>query len=354
MSTCIREGDRGLLVAALRAAGHRLWGINPKAVDRYRDRHASSRAKSDSADALVLANILRTDRHAHHPLPADSDLARGIAVLARAHQDTVWRRCAEANRLRNLLREYFPAALVAFPDLTTRTALLLLTAAPTPTEAARLTHADLMELLRRAGRGTLPKQAARLREVFTAEQLRQPAAVEAAMGTAAAALVLGLEAANAAVSGVEGALTGHLARHDDAAILSSLPGLGVVLTARLIAEFGDDRDRFADADGRRAYSGTAPVTRASGRRRVVVRRGGNRRLADACRSWAFSSLTTSPGARAHYDRRRDCGDGHETALRNLANKLVGQLDRCLRGRVQYDETAAWSSPTPKASTPHAA
>jgi hypothetical protein len=130
-------------------------------------------------------------------------------VLARAHQDTVWRRCAEANRLRNLLREYFPAALVAFPDLTTWTALLLLTAAPTPTEAARLTHADLMELLRRAGRGTLPKQAARLREVFTAEQLRQPAAVEAAMGTAAAALVLGLEAANAAVSSVEGALTGH-------------------------------------------------------------------------------------------------------------------------------------------------
>jgi hypothetical protein len=87
---------------------------------------------------------------------------------------------------------------------------------------------------------------------------------------------------------------------------------------------------------------------------VVVRRGGNRRLADACRSWAFSSLTTSPGARAHYDRRRDCGDGHEAALRNLANKLVGQLGRCLRGRVQYDETAAWSSPTPKASTPHAA
>jgi Transposase len=100
------ETDRGLLVAALRAAGHRLWGINPKAVDRYRDRHANSRAKSDSADALVLANILRTDRHAHHPLPADSDLARGIAVPARAHQDTVWRRCAEANRLRNLLREY--------------------------------------------------------------------------------------------------------------------------------------------------------------------------------------------------------------------------------------------------------
>ncbi len=125
-----------------------------------------------------------------------------------------------------------------------------------------------------------------------------------------------------------------------------------MLAARLLAEFGDDPDRFAHARSRRAYAGTAPVTRASGKKHaVVLRRGGNRRLVDTCRAWAFSALTVSPGARTHYDRRRAAGDRHEAALRNLANKLVGQLDHCLRHDVPYVEAAAW--PTPLTSPPAA-
>jgi transposase len=336
------ETDRGLLVAALRATGHRVFAINPKAVDRYRDRYGTSGAKSDPGDALVLANVLRTDRHAHRPLPADSDDVEAIGVLARAHHDAVRRRVAEANRLRNLLREFF--ALAAFPDLTTRTALALLAAAPTPAAAARLSRARLAALLKAAGRGTLPGEVERLRGIFHATQLRQPPAVETAMGHATAALVATLTACDQAVRDLEKTLERAVAEHPDAPILDTLPAFGTVLAGRMLAEFGDDAARFPDAAARRAYAGTSPVTRASGKSRaVVMRRGGNRRLVDTCRTWAFTTLVRSPGARAHYDRRRAAGDRHEAALRNLANKLIGQLDHCLRHRVPWDEATAWSA-----------
>ena len=117
------ETDRGLLVVGLCAAGHRVFAINPKAVDRYRDRYASSGAKSDPADALVLAHLLRTDRDRRRPMPADSEQVIALGVLARTHQDSVGEALREAARLRSLLREYFPAALGALPNLATGPAI---------------------------------------------------------------------------------------------------------------------------------------------------------------------------------------------------------------------------------------
>jgi transposase len=150
------ETSRGLLVACLRATGRRVYAINPMAVSRYRDRHSVSRKKSDAGDALVLANILRTDLAAHRPLPADSELAQAIAVLARAQQDAVWECTCAHNKLRSLLREYYPALLTAFTDkrggLLRPEARALLAAAPTPRAAAQLTITQLATLLRRAGR----------------------------------------------------------------------------------------------------------------------------------------------------------------------------------------------------------
>jgi hypothetical protein len=326
----------------LRRHGYRVWGINPKAVDRYRDRHASSGAKSDPGDALVLANILRTDAHAHFVLPRDSDQAMAVGVLARAHTDLTRRRRGEANVIRNLLREYFPAALTAFPNLDAFSVVTVLSAAPTPTAAAALTHEDLVALLARAGRVGRPDLAARLHRIFAEPQLQMPGPVEAAMGVALQALLSGYGATLRAVKDLETHLTGVVAEHPDAGVMAGLPGLGPVLTARLIGEFGDDPERFPHAGARRSYAGMAPVTRASGKKRVVVlRRARNRRLSDACRLWAFAALTASPGARAHYDRRRARGDAHEAALRNLANKLVGQLDHCLRHRQAYLDAVAW-------------
>jgi transposase len=282
------ETDRGLLVAALRAAGHRIYAINPKAVERYRDRHAVSGAKSDPGDALVLAHLLRTDRDQHRPLPEDSDLGQAVSVLARAHQDLVWARQQDTNRLRSLLREFFPAALAAFPDLTTKTALAVLAAAPTPAAAAKLSRANLVDLLHAAGRGTRPDQAGRLVEIFTVDQLRQPPLVEQAMGEAVRAIVRTLTAISESIRELQQALAASFELHPDAEILDSLPGLGLVLGARVLGEFGDDPTRFAHAASRRAYAGTAPITRASGRHRAVLARHiRNKRLADACHLWAL-------------------------------------------------------------------
>jgi hypothetical protein len=157
------------------------------AVARYRDRHSVAGRKSDHGDAVVLANILRTDLHAHRPLPADSELAQAIAVLARAQQDAVWDRVAAHNKLRSHLREYYPGFLAAFAaakgGITRPEARAILAAAPAPGDAAKLTPAQLRALLRKAGRSRgIDAEAQRLREAFRAGQMRQPPLVEAGHG----------------------------------------------------------------------------------------------------------------------------------------------------------------------------
>jgi transposase len=345
------ETDRGLLVAALRGAAYRVFAINPKAVDRYRDRYAVSGAKSDPVDALVLANLLRTDQARHRELPNDSDQVEAIAVLARAHQDAVRTRLRDTGRLRSLLREFFPAALAAFPNLSTRSALTILTAAPTPATAQALGPEQIRDLLRSAGRiGVRASEVARLHQAFTAEQLHQPQPVEEAMGVAVQAIVTTLIGTQAAIGDLEAALAARFDNHPDAEILRSLPGLGVVLGGRVLGEFGDDPTRFTDAASRRRYAGTAPITRASGRSRVVLlRRARNQRLADACRWWAFNAIQHSDGAMAYYRRRRAAGDTHEAALRRLGSKLVGQLHHCLEHRERYREDIAWPTSQPTAA-----
>jgi transposase len=352
------ETPRGLLVACLRATGRRVYHINPMSVARYRDRHSVAGRKSDHGDAVVLANVLRTDMHAHRPLPADSELAQAIAVLARAQQDAVWDRTQAHNKLRSHLREYFPGFLAAFPaaigSITRPEARAILAAAPTPAAAAALTEARLRALLRKAGRSRgIEAEAARLRAAFTAPQMRQLPLVEDAMGQQSLALLGQLNAACSAASDLEQAITRSFNQHPDAGIITSFPGLGILTGARVLAEIGDDRSRFQDAKGLKAYAGAAPITRASGKSTsITFRRVKNNRLAAAGYSWAFSALTASPGARAHYDRRKDAGDRHAAAQRNLFGRLLGCLHHCLTTGQHYNEDTAFPNPAKK--TPAAA
>lgn len=342
------ETANGLLAASLLEAGYSLFAINPLAVSRYRDRYSPSRAKSDAADAYVLANILRTDPAAHRPVPADSEQAKAIRVLARAQQDAVWERQQAQAKLRSLLRQYYPAFLAAFPDLADRDARAALAIAPSPAAAARLRRPSLRAALARNGRQrNLDYQVERILTELRVEHMRQPARVEAAMSAQALAHLRSLDAAVANAAALEASTAAEFATHDDAAIITSMPGLGPVLAARVLAELGDDHSRFADAKSLKAFAGTAPVTRASGLKRSVTRRVvRNKRLGQAGHLWAFSLLTSSPGARAHYDRRRAAGDSHNAAARNLANRYFGVLHHCLQNRVPYDEAKA--NPTPRA------
>lgn len=345
------ETDRGLLVAALRETGRTIYPINPLAASRYRARYSVSGAKSDAADAVLLANIVRTDPGAHRPLPADTELAQAIRVLARAQQDVVWARQQVGNQIRDLLKDFYPAAMVAFAGLpqgglARADARIILTAAPTPAQAAALTPARVRRLLVKAGRQRhLDRDVERLREIFTDTYLHQPLVVENAMGIQLTSLLRQFDAACTAVAELAEAAIAHFEQHPDAEIITSFPGLGNLAGARVLAEIGDDRTRFADARGLKAFAGSAPITRASGKKTVVLHRHiKNRRLAAVGSIWALSSLRASPGARRHFDTRRAAGDWNRQAQRHLFNKFLGQLHHCLHAGLLYDEHVAFPPP----------
>jgi transposase len=350
------ETDRGLWVAALRATGRVIYPINPLAASRYRARYAVSGAKSDATDAVLLANIVRTDPDAHRPLPADTELAQAIRVLARAQQDAVWARQQIGNQLRDLLKDFYPAAIIAFAGLPSGglarpDARTILAAAPTPGQAAKLTPARLRRLLIKAGRRRdLDHDVERLRAVFTDTYLHQPPVLENAMGIQLTALLRQFEAANAAADELAEAAIAHFEQHPDAEIITSFPGLGNLAGARVLAEIGDDRTRFADARGLKAFAGSAPITRASGKKTIVRHRHiKNRRLATVGSIWALASLRSSPGARRHYDARRAAGDWNRQAQRHLFNKFLGQLHHCLQTGQPYNEHRAFPPPLPLAA-----
>jgi transposase len=346
------ETDRGLLVSALVAAEYQVYAINPLSVDRYRDRHATSGAKSDPGDAKVLADIVRTDRHNHRPIAGDSELAEGVKLLARTHQSFIWERRRHANRLRSALREFYPAALEAFgTELASPDAVAILTIAPTPELGRRLSRSKIAATLRRAGRKrNIDARSEAIQTALRSEQLRTSASLEETYGVIVASLVGLIAGLNTQIAGLERDLHAAFERHPDAEIILSLPGLGSTLGARVLGEFGDDRTRYVDARARRNYAGTSPITKASGKRRVVLARfARNERLYDACHLWAFASLTTSPGARRYYDLQRGRGKTHNQALRALANRLVGILHGCLRHGEGYREDVAWPAEEPRAA-----
>ena len=342
------ETDRGLWVHALVAAGYQVYAINPLAVSRYRDRHNVAGAKSDPGDAKVLADLVRTDRHNHRPIAGDTPEAEAIRVLARGHQNLIWARTRHTNALRNALREYYPAALEAFSDLADRDTLAVLARAPAPVAGARLSISQLQALLRRGGRQrNLARRAGEIQAALRHEQLTaaDPVAEAFAATTTAAVAIIG--ELNRQIGQLETTLADRFEQHPDADIYLSLPGLGDVLGARALGEFGDDPDRYATAKSRRNYAGTSPLTIASGRKRAVLARHvRNRRLYDAIDQWAFCSLSASPGCRAFYDARRAAGDLHHQALRALGNRLVGILHGCLRHHTRYDEHTAWAHRQP--------
>ena len=345
--TIATETDRGLFVAAMVASGYRVLAVNPMSTSRYRERHSTSGAKSDPGDAFVLAELARTDGHNHRPIAGDSDLGEAIKVLARAHQSLIWTRQRQLNQLRSTLREFYPGALVAFDELGSGDALAVLAVAPTPTLGRALSRSKIAAALRRGGRQRrIEERAIETQTALRADQLEAPTIVANAMGTTVTALVAVAGELTAQIARLESELSEHFEMHPDAKIIRSLPGLGTILGARVLAEFGDDPNRYANAKCRKNYAGTSPITRASGKHRVVLARyARNKRLADACQQWAFCALTTSPGARMFYDQHRSAGDTHHRALRALGNRLVGLLHGCLDHNTLYDEHTAWAHRT---------
>jgi transposase len=335
--------DRGPWVAALVAAGYVVYAVNPLQASRYRERHGVSGAKSDRGDAHMLADMVRTDSHQLRVVAGDSADAGAVKVVARAHKTLIWERTRQVQRLRHQLREYFPAALEAFDDLDASDALELLAKAPDPARAAKLTRAQVSAALKRARRRGIPDKTTAILAALHGAQLGQTPAITAAYAVTARSLIAVITTLSEQVKTLQGQVEADFGRHPDAEIYLSQPGLGHILGARVLGEFGDDPGRYVSGKARKNYAATSPLTRASGKRKVVAARFiRNDRLTDALMAQAFAALSASSGARALYDAERARGTEHNAALRKLANRLVGILHGCLKTRTLYDETTAWS------------
>ena len=325
-----------------------MYAINPLAASRYRDRHNVGGAKSDPGDAKMLADLVRTDRHNHRQVAGDTPGAEAIRIMARGHQNLIWTRNRQTNALRSALREYYPAALEAFPDLADRDTLAVLAKAPAPAAGASLTLGQIQAALKRGGRQrNIERRASEIQTALRTGQLAAPAAVADAFAATTRAAVGIIAELNRQISQLEASLTASFEQHPDSDIYHSLPGFGVVLGARALGEFGDDPNRYANTKSRRNYAGTSPLTIASGKKRAVLARHvRNRRLYDALDQAAFCALTQSPGCRLFYDQHRAKGDLHHQALRALGNRLVSILHGCLDHRTLYDEDIAWAHRQP--------
>ena len=349
------ETDRGPWVKALAAAGYRVYPANPKQAARHKETIANSGKKDDFFDAGCLADMGRTRRHQMRELAADSDIAEAVKIAARAHQKLVWERTRQLLRMRSALREYFPAALEAYAALSLAgpDALELLSRAPDPASAARLTVTQITAALKRAGRrGDLAGRARDIQAALRAPHLAQPAVITEAYAASVQAQAAVITVLNGQVKIMEARVSGLFRRHPDAGVYLSLGGIGDITGARILGEFGDAPSRYASAKARKNYAGTSPLTIESGKKRTVhARYIRNRHLIDALHAQAFAALTASPGARAYYDELRAKDTGHDDALRRVASRLTGILHGCVKTGREYDEAAAWSH---RASPPQAA
>jgi transposase len=345
------ETDRGPWVRALIAAGYAVFGVNPKLAARHREVVSLSGAKDDKTDAHTLADMVRTRRHQLRLTEADSDLAAGIKVLTRAHQSLIQERTRHMLRIRAALLDYFPAALAAYQlgtlTLTGPDVLALLAKAPTPAAAAKLTIAQITAALKKAGRrGDVPGRAAAIQAALRTEQLGQSDIMASAYAATIRSGVAILQTLNTQIAGLEGEVEAYFGLHPDVEIYRSLPGLGPILGARVLAEFGDAPGRYTDAKARKNYAGTAPITRQSGKMKTVHARFiHNDRLVNALDLQAGAAILHDHHVRAYYDELRNRGVGHHAALRQLANRLVGILHGCLKTHTRYNPETAWAHRT---------
>jgi transposase len=331
------ERPSGLLVDTLVDAGYRVVPVHPNALKASRPRYTAAGAKSDPGDAFILADLLRTDGHRLRALRPLSDDTRALRALVRGRDALVRQRVALANELRALLARFWPGAAALFADVASPIALAFLARYPTPASAARLSEKRLAHFLAQhgyCGRRPVPELLARLR----AAPATTVADAEAdASGDLVRAFVAILEPLVSQLQLLTAASAATLAHHPDRLVVQHLPRSGPLNAAQLLAELGDDRTRFTDADHLAAEAGVAPVTRASGKYRgVAFRWACNKRLRQALTIFANNSRQASTWAATIYTRARARGCRHPHAIRILGRAWVRVLWRCWQDRVAYD------------------
>lgn len=334
---------RGPVVEALVEQRFAVFSLNPKQMDRFRDRHTVAGAKDDSRDAFVLADSLRTDRHLFHPVQLDDPSIIRLRELSRAEEDLQHESVRAGHRLRELLIRYYPQMLQLCPGVDEAWFWDLRVLAPLPAKAAKLKRVKVEQLLKshRIRRSTADQVLAALHVV----PLRlAPGSAEAASEHMLMLLpwlrLLRRQKTELAQQMPdllnEMSAPGQTNEHRDVTILLSLRGVGRIVAATMLAEASQP---FAKRDyhALRSYAGAAPITRQSGKRRtVVMRQSCNPRLRDALYHWARVHMQHDARGKRHDTELRAKGDSHGRALRGLADRLLAVLVAMLRTRTLYD------------------
>jgi transposase len=331
------ERPSGLIVDALVEAGHQVFPIHPNAVKASRPRYRSHGAKSDASDAYVLADLLRTDGHRWSALAPQSDAIRALRALVRARDDLVAARLAAANQLTATLQAFWPGAACVFADVASPIALAFLRRYPSPRSAKRLNEAALQHFCQRqhySGRRSAAELLARLR---AAAQGHVGAQTEQAMAAVVLSMVALLKPIVTQITALNFRIDQFMHCLPDGLLMMSFPRAGQVCAAQILAELGDVRERFPDADRLAAEAGVVPLTYQSGKTRSVAFRWAcNHRLRQAITCLADNSRHANAWARGIYTAARARGCNHTHALRILARAWLRVIWRAWTDRKPYD------------------
>ena len=331
---CIVETTNGLLVSALLEAELPVYPVNPGAIDRKR---APSGAKTDAIDAYLLARTGRSDLADLRRLQPDSPLIRELKVLTRDQETLIRDQTRLVNQLTACLKAYYPVALSFFCKLQQGVTLTFLTAFPTPEAAGAATPESILEAMSAAGRPIGAAQAQAIVATLRTPQLHADPLLTRAKARLMLALVAQLQVVLAALAAYDREIASLFAQHVDHALFASLPRAGERLAPRLLAEWSDDRTRYADAAGIQALAGTSPVPFASGKLiRAHKRYACSKPLRNALYQFAWQSTLKEAWASAYYQRKRQEGKTHAVAVRALANQWVRIIFAAWRKGEVYD------------------
>ena len=332
------ETCNGLAVEQLLAAGYAVYPVNPKSAQRYRERQWPSGVKDDRRDAWSLADALRVDGHGWKPLAPEDPLLAELRLLTRDEVLLIEERTALINQLQSALRDYYPAALEAFADWTRPGAWAFIEQFPTP---RALVHAGQVRWEKFLHEHKLWREAtaeSRLLIFRRAEKLQGAAPTIAAKSLLAVSLAKLLQVLEGQLEAYRVRIQECFARHPDRDLFGSLPGAGPKLAPRLLSEIGEDRARFAAAEGLQAYAGTAPLTIKSGQiEKHRVRFWCSPNLRAAVHLWADHSRTRCVWAEAYYQAHRHKGHTHACALRCLGQRWLKILWKMWQTGTRYDE-----------------
>jgi transposase len=326
-----------LLTSAILDEGYKVYPINPKSVSRYRDRYRVSGAKTDRIDATVLANILRTDMKWFRPIIPDSELMRELKILTRDYNSLIQSHTRLLNKLISCLKCYYPLALNLFGDINSDIALSFLEKFSTPEEVQKLTRANLEKFLISHGYNR-PNKIDKIYNQIKSSQFKVEPLVSKTKRRLALALVCQLKALRIQLKDYRRAIEEIVEQQPDRHIFKSLPGAGENLVPRLIAEFGENRDRYQDFRSVQCEAGTAPITIASGRYKLArFRHACVKPFRDTLFKFAFCSISYSSWAREYYNKQRMSGKTHSQAVRALSNKWAKIIFTMWKKRTMYDE-----------------